>query len=82
MLRVLAGERPARPLDAMDRDMPDHVWHIIQLCWKQDPKERPNITRVIEMMLAGNADLRLNVCIYHPSSVFLKLTRKTDRRIH
>ncbi|THV05537.1 kinase-like protein [Dendrothele bispora CBS 962.96] len=58
MLRVLAGERPARPTDAMGRIMTDYLWDIIQQCWRQDFTERPTIANVIEMMMAGNTELR------------------------
>ncbi|KAF5387289.1 hypothetical protein D9757_005805 [Collybiopsis confluens] len=56
MLRVMAGERPERP--AGPRAVPDRLWDVIQLCWRHNPRERPSMSRVIEMMKVGNGDLR------------------------
>ncbi|KAK7036564.1 hypothetical protein VNI00_011497 [Paramarasmius palmivorus] len=39
ILRVMNGQRPLRPGDGW---CPDNIWKMVQRCWSQDPKKRPD----------------------------------------
>lgn len=43
--RILAGDRPRRP-----EYISDDYWDLIQLCWKQNPEERPTFAEITEIL--------------------------------
>ncbi|KAJ7215142.1 kinase-like domain-containing protein [Mycena rebaudengoi] len=47
MLKVLAGERPARPSSAA---LDDTIWQCMTDCWKQNPKERLEATEIVRRL--------------------------------
>lgn len=46
----MQGERPDRPEGDNDRAMSDELWNLVELCWGQNPAERPTMAAVIEYM--------------------------------
>ncbi|KAJ7113128.1 kinase-like domain-containing protein [Mycena epipterygia] len=50
MLRVIAGERPARP----DTSMSDDLWELITAAWAQQPRDRPNTETIIATLKSGS----------------------------
>ncbi|KAJ7682931.1 kinase-like domain-containing protein, partial [Mycena rosella] len=50
MLKVIAGERPARPYPSMS----DGLWNLITAAWAQNFRDRPNIQTIIEHMRTLN----------------------------
>ena len=44
---VLAGRRPPRP---SHQDLSDYLWGTIQRCWSQEPRDRPDISRVLSCL--------------------------------
>ncbi|KAK7036562.1 hypothetical protein VNI00_011495 [Paramarasmius palmivorus] len=53
ILRVINGERPLRPEDGW---CPGNVWNMVQRCWSQDPKRRPDALE-LEQYLYGLVSL-------------------------
>ncbi|PSS38144.1 hypothetical protein PHLCEN_2v4 [Hermanssonia centrifuga] len=49
-LHVLAGLRLNRPNGPDGRPMADALWALVQLCWAQDPKQRPQFRAVCEQL--------------------------------
>ena len=49
-LKVMRGERPKRPRHAACswREMTDHMWFIIESCWKENSLERPSMKSVVQ----------------------------------
>jgi len=41
---VILGERPAKPKDAEDIGMTDDLWDLLEECWREDRRMRPNIS--------------------------------------
>jgi hypothetical protein len=35
----------------MEKTMSDELWDLIEMCWKQDPSERPQMEDVLEKMV-------------------------------
>ena len=57
MKKVLEGSRPPRP--AHTNLLSDEIWKVIEICWNQEPQDRPNAESVIEQLpLAGVVDDR------------------------
>ncbi|KIJ97729.1 hypothetical protein K443DRAFT_105163, partial [Laccaria amethystina LaAM-08-1] len=55
--KVLEGSRPPRPADTSL--LPDKIWKVIEMCWNQEPQDRPSSESVIEQLpLAGIVDDR------------------------
>ena len=50
--RVAAGIRPEWPSNNPPQGLADALWEQIKACWKQDPKERPTASNVLETLLA------------------------------
>jgi len=48
--RVMAGERPPRPVTPGGIEMPDLLWDLVQHCWSQRPEDRPS-PRAVERRL-------------------------------
>lgn len=42
---ILSGDRPKRP-----DNISDEYWDLIQLCWKQNPEERPTFSQITEIL--------------------------------
>ncbi|PCH44551.1 kinase-like protein [Wolfiporia cocos MD-104 SS10] len=41
-------KRPSRAMTARPRGLSDAVWHLMEMCWHQDPTQRPSASLVIE----------------------------------
>ena len=55
--KVLEGSRPPRPADASL--LSDEIWKVIEMCWNQEPQDRPSAESVIgQLPLAGVVDDR------------------------
>jgi len=50
--RVTAGLRPEWPSNSPPQGLADALWEQIKACWKQEPKERPAASDVLETLLA------------------------------
>ena len=46
VLRVLAGRRPSKPINAEGIGFGSGTWELVQECWKKQPTKRPTIERV------------------------------------
>ncbi|KAF9644327.1 kinase-like protein [Thelephora ganbajun] len=53
VLRVLEGERPARPQETQDARFTDNIWKILELCWKPQPGDRISAKAILQG-LEGN----------------------------
>ena len=57
IMKVLGGSRPPRPADASL--LSDEIWKVIEMCWNQEPQDRPSAESVLEHLpLAGVVDDR------------------------
>ena len=57
MKKVVEGSRPPRPADTSL--LFNEIWKVIEMCWNQEPHERPSAESVIEQLpLAGVVDDR------------------------
>jgi hypothetical protein len=34
--------------------IPDAIWELIEMCWKQNPDERPTFSRIVDMMKSSD----------------------------
>ena len=60
MKKVVEGSRPPRPADTSL--LSDKIWKVIEMCWNQEPQDRPSAQSVIEQLpLAGVVDDRPSV---------------------
>jgi len=50
VVRILKGERPARPQGAEGAWFTDDVWSILQRCWEPTPGDRPRIRDVLQCL--------------------------------
>ena len=50
VVKVLAGERPARPQGTGGAWFMDGVWEILERCWVPQPENRPNIEDVLRCL--------------------------------
>jgi hypothetical protein len=48
-MRVLRGARFKRV-----PGIPDPIWELIEMCWKQNPEERPTFSRIVDMMKSSD----------------------------
>lgn len=46
--KVMSGARPERPTDAESIGLSDTLWLVVERCWNQESKERPDIHVVLE----------------------------------
>ena len=57
MKKVVEGSRPPRP--ANTSLLSNEIWKVIEMCWNQEPQDRPSAESVIEQLpLAGIVDDR------------------------
>jgi len=49
-LKIMGGERPARPQKAQELGLTDLVWNMTCKCWRQDPARRPTVTEVVGLL--------------------------------
>ena len=47
MLKILRGDRPERPPGAQGVWFTDGIWGMLELCWKPQPGDRPNLNTVL-----------------------------------
>jgi len=48
IFKVTKGERPTRP--SAELGLMDHIWSLMQDCWKGVPTERPSVDQIIERL--------------------------------
>lgn len=41
--RVLRGEQPSKPTNALELGLSDRVWKLLEDCWQTDRTSRPSI---------------------------------------
>ncbi len=70
---VVKNERPS-PMP----DIPIQFIKLIEMCWKQDPKERPDILQVIEILKQVQATILLK----QAQNSNQETTRKFKKNIH
>jgi serine/threonine protein kinase len=47
---VVSGERPTRPAGSTDLGLSDQIWQLLTDCWSADRLDRPDVTRVRELL--------------------------------
>ena len=52
VLKVLDGERPARPRGVEGAWFTDVLWEILERCWRPQPHDRPSVDTVLECLEA------------------------------
>jgi hypothetical protein len=52
MLKVVAGERPARP-----EAMSDPLWELVGAAWAQNFRDRPDVDKIIESMRTSSKSM-------------------------
>ena len=57
------GRRPARP---DHHEVSDHVWKMIEGCWKNDPAKRKTMTEVVTILEAELNTISPNDELPHP----------------
>ncbi|KAG6876011.1 hypothetical protein C0992_001402 [Termitomyces sp. T32_za158] len=52
--RILAGQRPERPVDSSDSwsiwGLTEDMWALMEDCWQHVPEERPTIQEVLDRL--------------------------------
>ena len=46
-LAIMRGDRPERPVHP---ELTDGLWGLMQSCWSQEPRSRPNILEVLDVL--------------------------------
>lgn len=64
---VVNNKRPPRPDSTIAADLNDSMWDRIQDCWKTDPKDRPEITTIVECLKPGSRTIRMESGLTIPS---------------
>ena len=49
MLAIVQGRRPQRPIYPT---FTDNLWTLMQRCWDHDPHLRPEVSEVLQVLLA------------------------------
>ncbi|KDQ14058.1 hypothetical protein BOTBODRAFT_55778 [Botryobasidium botryosum FD-172 SS1] len=57
--QVTAGTRPSRP--SGPRNLPDHLWELIEKCWHTDPETRPDIALAFDLLSKASSSPRRSV---------------------
>jgi len=54
MFAVQSGKRPLRPSHDLSRirGLNDEIWHLIEMCWNQEPSQRPTSDQVLKLLKA------------------------------
>ena len=47
LLAIMSGKRPRRPSHS---SFTDKLWIFTQQCWDQDPRLRPEVSKVLEVL--------------------------------
>ena len=47
MLAIMGGKRPSRPTHPA---LTDELWILIEHCWNQDPRSRPEVSEVLQVL--------------------------------
>ena len=50
---VLGGERPGKPQGDAGKPFTDEIWEALNLCWEQQPSNRPGIKHVLSALEGG-----------------------------
>ena len=50
VLKVMQGERPKRPSANDGKIMLDDLWELVELCWQQEPFNRPDVADIAKRM--------------------------------
>ena len=75
ILKIMDGERPARPQEAQELGLTDSMWEMTVRCWHQDPAQRPMMTEVVGLLLK----LLLFLSIEADLSNFLQAYKTWDK---
>jgi serine/threonine protein kinase len=51
--KVLDGKRPERPRGDAGKPFTDDIWEVLECCWEQQPKDRPSVQCVLEVLDGG-----------------------------
>ena len=51
MFKVMNGERPARPAEAVGVGLTDDLWDLIKSAWAQDKQHRPPVETIVDFLL-------------------------------
>ena len=71
IMKVLDGERPARPQGVEGARFTDVLWEMLERCWKPRPHDRPSVEAVLECLEGRssgppigdrNTDVQANDC--------------------
>ena len=55
MMRIVRGIRPERPQFSHAIGFIDPVWTIVEGCWKETSSSRPDVSSVVECLVAAAA---------------------------
>ena len=60
--RIIGGNRPSRPTHST---FTDKLWVLMQCCWDQDPRLRPGVSEVLEVLRDSSVSRPFRLpCIY------------------
>ncbi|KAJ7489266.1 kinase-like domain-containing protein [Mycena latifolia] len=51
MLKVVAGQRPSRPISCSGTTQLDSLWELVVACWKEESNTRPSIAQIVERLV-------------------------------
>ena len=71
ILAIMRGERPPRPTHPA---LTDPLWTIIQCCWDQDPHLRPQVSKVLQVLLSPSVSHPVSVIAYCGLDGFLVIS--------
>ena len=56
MIMIIRGERPGRPQGIEGLLFTDDLWDMVQLCWSQQPNDRPTVEVVLERLIPASVN--------------------------
>ena len=60
VLRISQGGRPTMPVNSRDVGLTDEMWGILESCWQQTPKKRPEVGEVARRWQRSVASTKSN----------------------
>ena len=52
---VISGEHPKRPQGDAGELLTDGIWEVLELCWREQPNDRPNVNGVLSALEGGSS---------------------------
>ena len=49
VLHISRGGKPKAPANAQELGLTNEMWHLLERCWHEDPKERPSMEEVVKI---------------------------------